>query len=224
MTYRDMTANTKGGVGKTKRALLLAFYASQKKFNGHADQNVMFIDADAYTQTATDYATAVYAKGGELPFNFFQWTPSEGLLVPFIQKKEREEQPDLTVIDIGRTDANEIRRVAQICNRVTIPTGSTTDDYPKVYSTYTLVQEAQEVHVMFSKVTSTANSLKKIRSTFETSGLTVLRTEVELAPERYNLKNEMPTKLYTFVDAFKEQEELAKLYQQELAETQDDAE
>jgi hypothetical protein len=80
------------------------------------------------TQGVTDWATRVYAAGGELPFHVAQWTPRLGLLVPFIQQQARETLAARIVVDVGGEAPEVLRQVMMTATMVITPTGP--DYYP----------------------------------------------------------------------------------------------
>jgi CobQ/CobB/MinD/ParA nucleotide binding domain len=95
----------KGGSRKSTTAMMLAFALTSRR------HDVLVVDADHGTQGVTDWATRVYADGGELPFHVAQWTPRLGLLVPFIQQQARETLAQRILVDVGSEAPEVLRQV-----------------------------------------------------------------------------------------------------------------
>src|SRR5690606_1115935 len=84
----------KGGVTKSTTATMLALALARR------GEEVLIVDADHGTQGVTDWASRVYADGGEMPVHVAQWSPGLGLLVPFVQRQRKETGAGRVIVDV----------------------------------------------------------------------------------------------------------------------------
>lgn len=152
MSKPDITliATLKGGARKTTTAMFLAFAWAQRGDLGE----VLVIDADPGTQGVTEWASTVYANGGELPFHVAQWSHRLGLLVPFAQQQARETAASRVLIDVGGEAPGDLRQAALIAARVISPVGPEQAELSRVAPTRTAVQASGRVpmHVLLTRV------------------------------------------------------------------------
>jgi hypothetical protein len=97
------------------------------------------IDADHGTQGVTDWASRVYAAGGELPFHVVQWTPRLGLLVPFIQRQARETGAQRVLVDVGGEAPEVLRQVVLMAGLVISPGGPELGELARLPATAAIV-------------------------------------------------------------------------------------
>jgi cellulose biosynthesis protein BcsQ len=177
-----LIATLKGGTRKTTTTMLLAFELAAR---GHT---VLVIDADFGSQGVTDWASLVYAAGGELPFDVVQWTMALGLLVPFIQKQALESGADYVLVDFGGEAAEVISKGVKIADRVISPVGPEQAEMDRLPATAALVASSAARHeVLLTRVpVAGKGAAKEARAFIEgQQGLRVLQTEVEHNRERY---------------------------------------
>src|ERR1700733_3762760 len=110
-----LVATLKGGTRKTTTAMELAFALAT------LGNNVLVIDADYGSQGVTDWASKVYAAGGELPFDVAQWSPAVGLLVPFIQQQGKRMDASVVIVDVGGEAPDVLSQVTMIADCVISP-------------------------------------------------------------------------------------------------------
>jgi chromosome partitioning protein len=177
-----LIATLKGGTRKTTSAMLLAFELAAR---GHT---VLVIDADYGSQGVTDWGTLVYAAGGELPFDVAQWTPSLGLLVPFVQKQAKESGAEYVLLDIGGEAPEVLNQIIKIADRVISPVGPEQAEMDRLPATAALVAPSGVRHdVLLTRVPVAGKGAARDARAFIEShqGLHVLETEVEHNRERY---------------------------------------
>ena len=124
----------KGGSRKSTTAMMLAFALTSRR------HDVLVIDADHGTQGVTDWATRVYAAGGELPFHVAQWTPRLGLLVPFIQQQARETLAGRILVDVGGEAPEVLRQVVLMATMVISPSGPEQGELARLPATAAIVR------------------------------------------------------------------------------------
>jgi cellulose biosynthesis protein BcsQ len=129
-----LIATLKGGARKSTTALLLAFELAAQ------GENVLVVDADAGTQGVTDWATRVYAAGGELPFHVIQWAPSQGLLVPFVQRAQRETGAARVLVDVGGEAPEVLKQAVLVADLVISPAGPEQGELARVPATASIVK------------------------------------------------------------------------------------
>lgn len=177
-----LIATLKGGTRKTTTAMLLAFELAARGYT------VLVIDADYGSQGVTDWGTLVYAADGELPFDVVQWTPSIGLLVPFIQKQVKESSADYVIVDVGGEAPEVLNQAITIADRVISPVGPEQAEMDRLPATAALVAPSGVRHdVLLTRVPVIGKgAAREARAFIEgTQGLRVLETEVEHNRERY---------------------------------------
>jgi len=124
----------KGGSRKSTTAMMLGFALASRR------HDVMVIDADHGTQGVTDWATRVYAAGGELPFHVAQWTPRLGLLVPFIQQQVSETLAQRILVDVGGEAPEVLRQVVLMATMVISPAGPEQGELARLPATAEIVR------------------------------------------------------------------------------------
>ena len=176
-----LIATLKGGTRKTTSAMLLAFALAAR---GH---NVLVIDADYGSQGVTDWGTRVYAADGELPFDVAQWTPSMGLLVPFIQKQARETGAAIVIVDVGGEAPEVLGQAIKIAKRVISPVGPEQAEVGRLPATAAIVAPSKIPHlVLLTRVPVPGRgAAAAARRDIEDGGYTVLATEIEHNRTRY---------------------------------------
>jgi cellulose biosynthesis protein BcsQ len=185
MAERDFTmllvAILKGGCRKSTTTMMTAFALAKR---GH---EVLVVDADAGTQGVVDWASRVYAGGGELPFHVVQWTHSLGLLVPFVQSKQAETKARYVLVDVGGEAPEVVRQAVLLADRVITPTGAEQAELSRVSPTAELVKSAgKPMSVLLNRVPSPGVGVAKaVREVLTADGFDVLTTEVPQHRERY---------------------------------------
>jgi hypothetical protein len=171
----------KGGARKSTTAAMLAFALAER------GEDVMVVDADHGTQGVTDWATQVYANGGELPFHVVQWTPRLGLLVKFIQQQTRETGAGRVLVDIGG-EAPEVLRQAVLAARLVVsPVGAEKGEISRLPATASIVSPTRvPLYVLLTRVpTPGAGTARDARNDLTDDGYTVLGTEIPQNRDMY---------------------------------------
>jgi MinD superfamily P-loop ATPase len=192
-----LIATLKGGTRKTTTAMLLAFTLAARGYN------VLVIDADYGSQGVTDWGTRVYAGGGELPFDVAQWTPSMGLLVPFIQKQARETGAAIVIVDVGGEAPEVLGQAVKIARLVISPVGPEQAELGRLPATAAIVAASRVPHsVVLTRVPLPGKgAARDARQVIEADGYQVLATEVEHNRDRYaNIWGTVPADLGAYED------------------------
>jgi hypothetical protein len=176
-----LVSTLKGGTRKTTTALFLAFTLASR------GNDVLVVDADYGTQGVTDWGTKVYAAGGELPFDVAQWTPSLGLLVPFIQKQARANEARFVLVDIGGEAPDSLGQVALIADQVVSPVGPEEAEIGRLPATAAIVAPTGiPMRVLLTRVPQPGKgAARDARRDIEAAGFRVLATEIEHNRDRY---------------------------------------
>jgi cellulose biosynthesis protein BcsQ len=164
----------KGGSRKSTTAMMLAFALASRR------HDVMVIDADHGTQGITDWATRVYASGGELPFQVAQWTPRLGLLVPFIQQQVRETLAQRILVDVGGEAPEVLRQVVLMATMVITPSGPEQGELARLPATAAIVRPTGIPQaVLLTRVPAEGRGAARgARLDLAAAGYDVLQTEI----------------------------------------------
>ena len=153
---------------------MLAFALTSRR------HDVLVIDADHGTQGVTDWATRVYAGGGELPFHVAQWTPRLGLLVPFIQQQARETLAQRILVDVGGEAPEVLRQVVLMATMVISPAGPEQGELARLPATASVVRPTGIPQaVLLTRVPAEGRgAAKDARADLAAAGYDVLVTEI----------------------------------------------
>lgn len=185
---RILCAVLKGGAGKSTTVMMLAFAFARR------GKNVLVIDADAGTQGVTDWGSRYYMEhpdGEGLPFDLVQYTPRSGLLVPFVQQKIKELEPDIVLLDVGGEAPEVLSQAAIFADLVLTPLAPTQAELSRVAATKTVIQQARRgsdtpMLISLNRVDRVGTgSAAAVRDALETDGYTVVNTEIENKRTRY---------------------------------------
>lgn len=176
-----LIATLKGGVRKSTTAMFTAFALAAR------GEEVLVVDADHGTQGVTDWATRVYAEGGELPFHVIQWAPSQGLLVPFAQRAQRETGAGRVLVDVGGEAPEVLRQVVLVADLVISPTGPEQGELARVPATASIVGPSgvSMVALLTRVPTPGAGIAKAARDYLTGEGHRVLATEIPQNRDTY---------------------------------------
>ncbi|MGI5493945.1 ParA family protein [Microtetraspora malaysiensis] len=176
-----LIAMLKGGVRKSTSTMMLAFALAAR------GEDVLVIDADHGTQGVTDWATRVYAAGGELPFHVAQWSPRLGLLVPFIQQQQRETGARRILVDVGGEAPEVLRQVVLAADRVISPGGAEQGELSRLPATQSIVKPTGvRMSVLLTRVPAAyQGSARDARRDLTEDGYEVLKTEIPQSRDRY---------------------------------------
>jgi len=176
-----LIATLKGGVRKTTTCMLLAFELAAR------GQEVLVIDADTGTQGVSDWASKVYAGGGELPFHVVQWSGDGELLVPFILRKRRETGATLVLVDMGGEAPHVLRDAVSLADRVISPVGAEQAELGRIPATAALVAPSKAEHlVLLTRIPEPGRGTARIaRESLVNEGHRVLTTEISQNRDRY---------------------------------------
>lgn len=174
-------AMLKGGARKSTTAMMLSMALAK------LGEDVLAVDADHGTQGVTDWATRVYAAGGELPFHVVQWTPRLGLLLPFVQQQQRETGARRIIVDVGGEAPEVLRQIVLAAAFVIAPAGAEQGELSRVPATDSIVRPSGvPMAVLLTRVpTPGAGSARDARRDLTADGHRVLSTEIEQNRDRY---------------------------------------
>jgi len=161
--------------------MLLAFALASRR------HDVLVVDADHGTQGVTDWATRVYAAGGELPFHVAQWTPRLGLLVPFIQQQARETLAARVLVDVGGEAPEVLRQVVLAASMVITPAGPEQGELARLPATAAIVRPTRIPQaVLLTRVPAAGRgAARDARRDLTDEGYDVLSTEIPQNREKY---------------------------------------
>lgn len=164
----------KGGASKSTTAMMLAFALSR------GEEEVLVIDADHGTQGVTDWASRVYADGGELPFHVAQWTPRLGLLVPFVQRQCRETRATHVIVDVGGEAPEVLRQIIMIATLVISPASAEQGELSRLPATASIVRPTGvPMRVLLTRVPAPGlGRAREARRDLTSDGYSVLNTEI----------------------------------------------
>lgn len=171
----------KGGSRKSTTAMMLGFGLASRR------HDVLVIDADHGTQGVTDWATRVYAAGGELPFHVAQWTPRLGLLVPFVQQQVRETLASRILVDVGGEAPEVLRQVVLMATMVISPAGPEQGELARLPATAAIVRPTGVPQaVLLTRVPAAGRgAARDARWDLAEAGYDVLGTEIPQNREKY---------------------------------------
>lgn len=187
----------KGGSRKSTTVVMLALGLAAR------GEDVLVVDADHGTQGVTDWATRVYAEGGELPFHVVQWTPRMGLLVPFIQQQQRETGARRVLVDVGGEAPEVLRQVVLAASRVITPVGPEQGELARLPATAAIVAPTRvPMSVLLTRVpVRGGGAARDARRDLIANGYDVLDTEIEQQRERYaHVWGTVPADLGSYAD------------------------
>jgi len=192
-----LIAMLKGGSRKSTTVVMLALGLAAR------GEDVLVVDADHGTQGVTDWATRVYAEGGELPFHVVQWTPRMGLLVPFIQQQQRETGARRVLVDVGGEAPEVLRQVVLAASRVITPVGPEQGELARLPATAAIVAPTRvPMSVLLTRVpVRGGGAARDARRDLIANGYDVLDTEIEQQRERYaHVWGTVPADLGSYAD------------------------
>lgn len=174
-----LIATLKGGVRKSTTAMMLAFAYARRGYE------VLVVDADSGTQGVSDWASRVYAAGGELPFHVMQWTQSLGLLVPFIQDGQRRTKATIILVDVGGEAPEVVRQAAVLADFAVSPIGAEQGELGRIPATAAILGETP-MRVLLTRVPAPGKGVAKAaRASLVSDGYAVLGTETPQDREAY---------------------------------------
>ena len=192
-----LIAMLKGGSRKSTTVMMLAFGLAA------SGEDVLVVDADHGTQGVTDWATRVYAAGGELPFHVVQWTPRMGLLVPFIQQQQRETGARRILVDVGGEAPEVVEQIVLAASRVITPVGPEQGELARLPATAAIVAPTRvPMSVLLTRVpVRGGGAARDARRDLIANGYDVLDTEIEQQRERYaHVWGTVPADLGSYAD------------------------
>jgi chromosome partitioning protein len=171
----------KGGSRKSTTAMMLAFALASRR------HDVLVIDADHGTQGVSDWATRIYAAGGELPFHVAQWTPRLGLLVPFIQQQVRETLAGRILVDVGGEAPEVLRQVVLMATAVISPAGPEQGELSRLPATAAIVRPTgvQQLVLLTRVPAEGRGAARDARWDLADAGYDVLGTEIPQNRQKY---------------------------------------
>jgi hypothetical protein len=164
--------------------------------------DVMLVDADPGTQGVTDWATRVYANGGELPVHVVQWTHTLGLLVPFIQQQQRQTGARRVVIDVGGEAPDVVRQAVHLADLVISPVGAEQAELGRLPATRALMPDDVRMFVALTRVPAPGiGAAAAARDALTAGGYHVLAAETKQQREVYaDVWGTVPTDLAAYDD------------------------
>jgi cellulose biosynthesis protein BcsQ len=179
-----LVAILKGGARKSTTTMMLAFALAECGFE------VLVVDADAKTQGVTDWTSRVYARDPEVdfPFHVHQWTQSMGLLVPFIQAKQRETKASFVLVDVGGEAPEVLSQGAILADLIVSPLGPEQGEISRVEPTRSLLpREKRKDHwLLLTRVPAEGKGAAKgAREQLVEDGFRVLETEIPQDRDTY---------------------------------------
>jgi hypothetical protein len=152
-----------------------------------AGEETLVVDADAGTQGVTDWATRVYAAGGELPFHVVQWAPSQGLLVPFIQRAQRETAAARVLTDVGGEAPEVLKQAVLDSDLVLSPTGPEQGELARIPATAAVVKSSGvPMLALLTRVPTVGKGIaREARDYLAGEGHTVADTEIPQNRDAY---------------------------------------
>lgn len=183
-----VVSTLKGGVRKTTTTLLTAW-----AMGNHGD-DVLVIDADAYTQGVTDWISTAWmvADGQGIPFHVAQWSPRLGLLVPFISDQVKRTGARVVLVDVGGEAPEVLAQAASLARAtggaVISPVGAEQAEVGRLAATREIVQQnGAQMAVLLTRVPAPGRgAARAVREDLTAAGFTVLPTEVEQNRARYS--------------------------------------
>ncbi|MER7127292.1 ParA family protein [Micrococcus luteus] len=176
-----LIAMLKGGARKSTTAMMLAFSLASK------GEEVLVVDADHGTQGVTDWASKVYARDSELPFDVVQWSPRLGLLVPFIKTQQKETGAGRIIVDVGGEAPEVLRQIVIAADRVVSPVGPEEGELSRVAATQSIVgPTGAPMGLLLTRVPSPGvGRAKDARRDLTEDGFHVFTAEIPQSRERY---------------------------------------
>jgi cellulose biosynthesis protein BcsQ len=186
MSKRDyrvwLIAILKGGARKTTTAMFLAFALAKLGFE------VLVIDADSKTQGVSDWASRVYGVDqDELPFHVYSWDHTSGLLVQFVQVKQKETGAQIVLIDIGGEAPEVLGQAALLADEVISPVGAEQGEMSRLEPTVAMIKgKARRHRLLLTRVPKVGQgAAAEARAQFVVDGYEVLETEIPQNRELY---------------------------------------
>lgn len=176
-----LIATLKGGVRKSTSAMMLGFAYARRGYE------VLVVDADSGTQGVSDWASRVYAAGGQLPFHVIQWTQSLGLLVPFVQEAQRRTEATIVLVDVGGEAPEVLRQAAVLADFAVSPIGAEQGELGRIPATAAILAGTETpMRVLLTRVPSPGRGVAAAaRESLVADGYTVLATETPQDREVY---------------------------------------
>ncbi|MBR5951607.1 MAG: ParA family protein [Actinomycetaceae bacterium] len=185
--------NTKGGVGKTTSAIMLALAAH------HAGKNVELFDADPQG-SATDWAEIAKDSGTPLPFNV---SPANAASLRRLHNTDNA----LYIIDTPPGDSKTVQAAVDCANGIIIPTLPSTMDFLRTWETLESVGDKKAAILLTSAETRT-RALANAISALEEGNVTTFKNVI---PKRQAIRlaaGTTPVDLFGYEAIYNELEEV----------------
>lgn len=189
-------AHTKGGVGKTTSAMMIAAAAARK------GRDVEVLDADKQG-SASRWAEVAQQRGNPLPFTV-QHVSAKNL------RSLSSNSNKLQIIDTPPGDAAAIQAAVDIADLIVVPTGAAPLDIDRVWPTLDALH-GRPVGVLLTGVLINTRLYAETRRLFEDQGVP---TFYHAVPQREDIKAAFgtnPIRFHGYEDIYQEISEIEEL-------------